>query len=368
MHKRSQSYIVIGLLCSTMINFCSTSMTTTNSLFLIMPGMSHEGFNQFLAHQKEDGPLDQKYDPFFDTIRGSSHGKIINLLPRFMDIGQKNCQDFFENEALKFLAPQTDSHYSNIYFLGGSQGSVPLFWFIHKYANDPTIIGKIKGIVVEGFVASANAAIFHAFKNRMSSKIANLPFAYYWVPYLMKIDYPFYMPHGSQVIHLGKIIGKIKSLHDKPIIFIHDVNDAIVPIELTRAMYYALKSGGHPNVYYIETNNRPLYLPSHVNLLFSHSHPQQIKALKHILNPYLNTQDNFVDLTVYQPDHTHPQFKKAYFDLVAKEMPFSSRKFQIAIKALSLSSKISLLCMILYKTGIIHFLSQLAKAIRQDSI
>jgi hypothetical protein len=338
--------------------------TNNHHQFLIMPGIGQHGFDQFITDQKKEGPLVKEYDPFVDQYNGATYAKMVNLAQAQMDLGQKNCQAFFEKVALELLNLNKNHPDFGVTFLGGSQGSVAAFWFLLKFASNPEIMKKINGLIVEGFLATGNSGISQFFKKRVSSKFTAVPGAYYWLPYIAKTEYPAYDPQGSQTIHIGKDIGSNKNLQHIPIVFIHDVNDETVPIESSRAMYYALKSAGHPKVYYIETDNAKLYRPCHVNLLFPSTHPDQIEALKRIINPDYNRSDQSdqSDLRLYRPDlDENIIFKIAYDTLIKKERPFRSWWFNFLVKSPQWSSLLSLLYVFLYKTRITTNLLQLTQ-------
>lgn len=222
--------------------------------------------------------------------------------------------DLGQNRCLKFLREALDRHPNdkNIIAYAVSQGTATVLNHLAETKDQ-----RIKCVVLQAPLVSGNSAILHTLGGPLMNfpRLAKLPFAHYWIPYLAKILFPFYWPAGKQPI---KSIQKID--RRVPIVIVHAKDDPQLPYAGACALYYGLRSQGRDNVYFMgKDGNR------HMWLLNEHDKPAIDAILaRHGLRQQ-TAQLAAVDLSRYQPDHM--QFKADYDDLIAKEKKHTLLKY-----------------------------------------
>jgi len=220
----------------------------------------------------------------------------------FADLGQENCIKPIKSQL------QSTQYTNNCLIYAISQGTATLLNYLGNPKNTNKT-NRIKCLILEAVLASSNSAIEHTISNKLKLKcLMRLPFAYYWMPYLSKVPYPFYSPAGIQPI---KSIEHIPL--DIPIILIHAQRDPVLSYNDACALYYRLKLIGHNKIYFINTLDK-----QHAKLLESYQDKQKI--IRQILNTHniIKSDEDFTaDLSPYQPDQE--QFKNAYENLMHKE-------------------------------------------------
>jgi len=155
---------------------------------------------------------------------------------------------------------------------------------------------------------SGNSSIEHTVGCRMNcSKITNLPFSYYWLPYFAKAIFVLYWPSGKQPIKSLKSIS-----NELLIIIIHSENDPQLSFKDACALYYGLKSQGNNNVYLISNED-----DRHLNVMYDVYDDEAVRSIlmKHNLLEQKMTINT--DLSMYQTDHL--PFKNRYNELLMKE-------------------------------------------------
>jgi|GEM_PF-3942705 len=216
-----------------------------------------------------------------------------------IDLGQRFCQRHLENTLKKITDP--------FIIDASSQGTATALNYL---AKNPDIAERTQALILTGTLASGNSGILQELTNwPFLSFMADLPFSYYFVPYITKLLPPFwtYSPSGQQAIDAVENIRKSKI----PIILVHGMDDPEVSSNDSRALYYKLRENENKYVYLILVNTK-----QHVGILYHNT--QARKAVQSILQHHklIDTSDsnNVMD---YQPDHV--QFKQYYDALRYKE-------------------------------------------------
>jgi len=242
----------------------------------------------------------------------------------FPDFGQNRCINYLE----KTLQPLLNNN-QNIIIHASSQGTATaLNYFEHieetltsvsKYKNN---LNLIKALIVESVMLTGNSAIEHTLDMK------NIPGAYYFMPYLAKIIYPFYAPAGKQACFSCNYLP-----NNLPIIILHAPRDPELSFQDSQALYASLRYKGHPNVYFI-----PIDHGYHVLMLNKNDVETKIlKAIlhKHELLPNISTELHnelsTIDLTpyrIYRPD-LQPTWKQYFDDIIYKEKRFKWLDFGI---------------------------------------
>lgn len=191
-----------------------------------------------------------------------------------------------------------------------SQGTATALNYIATNAKGK----KIKGLVLEGVLASGNSALYHTLSGPREGIecLKKIPGACYMVPYIGIIVCPGYRPGGKQAI---KSIDTIQK--DLPIVIVHSKKDAQTPFDGACALYYRLRSSGNNKAYLVSKDGW-----RHKAILES---DDEKDIVKRILKNHLQIVDNNLvptqsvddDLTEFQPEPS--QFKKQYDELIAKE-------------------------------------------------
>lgn len=230
--------------------------------------------------------------------------EVINVYtsPYIPDLGQDLCIGHLRT------ALETHKDKKNVIIHAVSQGTATALNYL---AHEDK--GKcIKALILESVLISGNSAIIHTLAGPLGAEIiTNLPLAYYWLPYIAKIKFPFYQPGGKQAIK------SIKNLPTNiPIIIIHSKKDPQVSYNGACALYYALRAQGNNSVYLITKEGS-----RHMNLIDPFSDKNLINEVlkdhKLIEDSGAYDQQNIVNKALFQPDHS--EFKKIYDDLILKE-------------------------------------------------
>jgi hypothetical protein len=139
------------------------------------------------------------------------------------------------------------------------------------------------------------------------SKLTDLSFSYYWMPYLAKVLFPFYWPAGKQAIKSIKNIP-----NNLPIIIIHSEEDTYTSYKDACAIYYGLRANGNENVYLIPKSGS-----KHSYLIDADSKYIIKNVLKKhgLIKDYVDAEED--NLNIFQPDPK--PFRKTYNDLIYKE-------------------------------------------------
>lgn len=106
---------------------------------------------------------------------------------------------------------------------------------------------KVDAVILESPHVSINGAMHHGLEEK-HPKIAGLPGAYYWLPYIAKLI-ANYSPSGVQPI---KSIDEISK--DVPITIINQSNADATELTNACALYYGLKKNGHKYVHLFNRN------------------------------------------------------------------------------------------------------------------
>ncbi len=240
---------------------------------------------------------------YIHTVFNISGDAIVPVpTPLSADLGQNRCVDLLKKTIEKNPAQKAIIHAT-------SQGTATALNYLAHYDDE-----SIAALILEAPLASGNSAIIHTLKgpltqdNSSLKTLAQLPGAYYTIPYGAKIEFPSYWPAGKQAI---KSAAKISST--LPIILVHAKNDPQISYDDTLALYYALRSHGNNNVYLISKDGS-----RHINLLTS---DRDKKIACAILGAYdlLETHeyDHTIDLLDYQP--AHESYKNLYEEFIRKE-------------------------------------------------
>lgn len=166
---------------------------------------------------------------------------------------------------------------------------------------------QIKALILEATLGSGNSAIHHTASGPLMglSTLANLPFAYYWMPYVAKVLFPAYSPSGQQPIRSLKNIPK-----NVVVVIAHSERDPQLSYDDACALYYGLREQGNPA--YLVTKEGC----NHIDVLNDNKDSAVVRAIlgSHQLLPSFS---HSIDLAVYQPKHE--QYKEKYDMLLGKE-------------------------------------------------
>lgn len=174
---------------------------------------------------------------------------------------------------------------------------------------------RIKALILEATLGSGNSAIHHTASGPLMrlSAITNLPFSYYWGPYIAKALFPSYSPSGKQAIRSVKDIPT-----NMPVVIAHSKHDFQLSYDDACALYYGLREQGNNNAYLLTKEGN-----QHIQILDDASDKRVVRAIlhKHRLLTSSDEQQrkmhSDIDLSAYQPPHQ--QFKKQYETLIGKE-------------------------------------------------
>lgn len=223
------------------------------------------------------------------------------------------CPDLGQRRCLKHLREAVNSRGGNPAGIihATSQGTATALNYVAREDK-----GKnIQALILESPLASGNSAIHHTASQPSMGlqKITNLPFSYYWAPYVAKSMFPAYSPSGRQAIRSIKDIPA-----NMPVVIAHSKKDEQISYDDACALYYGLREQGNNNTYFITKKGA-----NHVRPLKHSRNRPIVRAIlqKHaLLTASDEEQGNIqggIDLSAYQPPHQ--QFKKQYDVLVAKE-------------------------------------------------
>lgn len=224
----------------------------------------------------------------------------------FADLGQSRC--------IRYLRSQCRSNPNEqVVVYAASQGTATALQYLIEDQGR-----QIKALILEAPLVSGNRAIQQTVGSALGMiglpRLRNSTAAYYLLPYLTKIAFPFYSPSGKQVI---KSLEKLP--RHVPIIIIHATGDLHIPYDDACALYYGLKNKcGHDNVYFIRKNHG-----AHIYVLDEIYDEQDDRCgLRAILRQHgllhgVHIPNHFV-AEDYQP-MPHGAYKDLYDKLVARE-------------------------------------------------
>ncbi len=181
------------------------------------------------------------------------------------DFGQRYCQKLL-HEKFDLLFERSDVY--KIIFHASSQGTASLVLYLHWVKEsdvDRAVkwVDKIGALVLESAMLSGNSAIYHCVTKtfrwgawKYGEWLGDLPYSYYWMPYVAKIKFPFYVPGGVQAIN---ILEDLPS--HMPIIIMHAVTDKILPYQAAQVVCSKLQKK-NKHVYFMKSQRK-----THIDLL-----------------------------------------------------------------------------------------------------
>jgi hypothetical protein len=290
----------------------------------------------------EPRPMRAIYNPFDPRSlaegeqRFPTEAVIANLPIKRMDLGQKNCQEFYDQLVLKHI-----DQYDEVVLGGGSQGSVAPLLFILKHKDEPKIIKKIIGVTIEACLGSANFTI----NSKGPAFIRDN--CYVLAPFIAEIigllpivpGLACYDACGPQLINIVEEIGKSESLQNIPITIFHSKQDPVIPVEVARGVVGGLAKGGHKRVYYLENPGKEHIHLINPNVLYdmlmfsSILNPHTIKSFK-TYNPSSNVKTFTPEIcrihkklqkTDAMDGVGYDYFEKIYDEIIKKEEAFQKR-------------------------------------------
>jgi hypothetical protein len=166
------------------------------------------------------------------------------------DFGQRNCMQHVHKEKTASEKNILESETPYILF-GTSQGTgTSINLFNGTSENHNIMLQNPEALILQSVMLSGNSAIYHTVTNMGLPLVADLPFSYYWLPYLATIFFKSYAPAGEQ-----PIFNVEKMPTDLPIIILHCENDQQLSFKDAQGLYAALCRNGNDNVYLFEMPN-----------------------------------------------------------------------------------------------------------------
>ena len=244
------------------------------------------------------------------------------------DFGQNRCISYLEKTLQPVLQQAANKQISVILHASSQGTATALNYFAYAKEKSPikttknkskiqvhdnitkdcVNLQKIKALILESVLLTGSSAIEHTLQ------MGNVPGAYYYMPYLAKCLYPFYVPAGRQAISSCNHLPK-----DLPVIIMHAPQDPQLSFQDSQALYAHLTQNGYKNVYFISVADG-----YHVLLLRQNSlETKVLQAILHKHNlltvkPEEEQELKKIDLTPYQPE-AQPEWKQRFDSLKRKE-------------------------------------------------
>ncbi|MBA4249408.1 MAG: hypothetical protein C0432_01655 [Candidatus Puniceispirillum sp.] len=172
------------------------------------------------------------------------------------DFGQRYCQKLL-HEKFDVLFERSDIH--KIVFHASSQGTSSIVQYLRwvKESDDDRQVkwaDKIGALILESAMLSGNSAIYHCVTQtfrwgswKYGEWLGKLPYSYYWIPYVSKVKFPFYVPGGTQAINILEEV----PCH-MPVIIMHAEKDKVLPYQAAQVVYSKLKKN-NDHVYFMKS-------------------------------------------------------------------------------------------------------------------
>lgn len=242
---------------------------------VIMPGQNGLGGGTFHLYNIVNTRTFTRFDTNYSKI----------------DFGQEHCIAHFEKQ----LANDADAKNKKLLLYGVSQGSATVVNWLAQF-NHEEQEQKVACVVLEAVLGTGNSAINHTVGTFMPS-VTYIPTHKLWLPWVAKLAFPYYKPHGIQALKSAK-----KLSPHIPVVIMHCKNDFQLSINDARKLYCVLRNQGN-EAYLFETNSGR---PQHLELFaYDRQRDQKIRALQAIYKkhnlPYENIEGAAVNISYFQP-------------------------------------------------------------------
>ncbi|HLW72677.1 MAG TPA: hypothetical protein VKR54_01380 [Candidatus Babeliales bacterium] len=262
------------LLCNALSTLAMQSQKQPKTNLVIIPGQDEfEGQN-----------IDTVLPYFADKIKLKHYVEPLSL----PDLGQERC--------IRRLATTMSSFKKKhpVIIHASGQGTATA---INYASENPQ---RIKALILDSIMLTGNSAITHTIDHEILPGVTDIPGSYYVLPYIAKVNFPFYGPADKQ-----PIFNADKLPENLPIILIHHTDNPQLSYKDAQALYAFLKkTKKNKNVYLL---SRTTDNAGHI-YLYGEPQKDEITVINTILKKHTvlpsNPQESVkaIDITPFQPD------------------------------------------------------------------